>query len=101
MLMGESSRVSIHHLMLPPFANSVASNADSDSYTDVAKAPEAHQAALKAATGIAVVGARIIVDGDFAQETRTTWEKQMKDIESEKVIANLKDLLAPYRKQRE
>ncbi|KAJ9103064.1 hypothetical protein QFC21_002486 [Naganishia friedmannii] len=65
------------------------------------KAPEAHQAALKAATGIAVVGARIVVDGDFAQETRKTWEKQMTDIESEKVIANLKDLLAPYRKQRE
>lgn len=83
------------------FTDHLVSIVDSDSYTNVAKAPEAHEAALKAATAIAVVGARIIGDAGFAKETRSTWEKQMKDIEAEKVMADVRELLAPYRKTRE
>lgn len=73
---------------------------DSGSYTEVAKGPEAHAAALKASSAIAVVGARIIVDENFARETTETWERQMQDIKAKETVAEMNKLLAPFERAR-
>lgn len=72
---------------------------DSGSYAGVSKGPEAHQAALRAASAIAVVGARVIVDQVFAQETREVWKAQMKDIRAEETVRDLNRLLEPYKRE--
>lgn len=74
---------------------------DSESFAGVAKGPEAHQAALKAASAIAVVGARVVVDEGFARETRDTWATQMKEIHAEKTVRDLNKLLEPFKRQGE
>ena len=69
---------------------------DSGSYTEVAKGPEAHAATLKAASAIAVVGARVIVDDEFAKQTTEAWKKQMQDIRAEETVVEINKLLAPF-----
>lgn len=69
---------------------------DSGSYASVAKGPEAHQAALKAASAIAVVGARVIIDDKFASETIEAWKKQMDAIQAEETMRNMGKLLEPF-----
>ena len=74
----------------------MTSSIDSGSYAGVAKGPEAHQAALKAASAIAVVGARVIVDDGFASDTTSAWRKQMDDIQAEETRQNIEQLLKPF-----
>ena len=69
---------------------------DSGSYASVAKGPEAHQAALKAASAIAVVGARVIIDDKFAGEATEAWKKQMDAIQAEETMRNMGKLLGPF-----
>jgi hypothetical protein len=71
-------------------------SSDSGSYAGVAKGPEAHQAALKAASAIAVVGARVIVDKTFATETTEAWKKQMDNIQAEETVREMERLLQPF-----
>lgn len=71
---------------------------DSQSYAFVAKGPEAHQAALRAASAIAVVGARVVVDEAFARETRDTWKGQMEAIRAEETVKDLNRLLEPFKR---
>jgi hypothetical protein len=47
-------------------------------FADAAKTKEAHQLTLDAAVGIAVVGAKIIVDEEYRKSTQKEW-KQWKD----------------------
>ena len=72
---------------------------DSGSYAGVSKGPEAHQAALRAASAIAVVGARVIVDEVFATETREVWKAQMKDIGAVETVRDLIQLLEPFKRE--
>ncbi|KAI5451522.1 hypothetical protein NCC49_001508 [Naganishia albida] len=71
----------------------------SGSYESVSKGAEAHQAALRAASAIAVVGARVIADEAFARETRDAWEAQMRDIHAEETVKDLNKLLEPYKRE--
>lgn len=73
---------------------------DSDSYATYTKAPEAHQATLRGASAMSVVGARVVVDQEFAQETQEAWAKQMKSIKADETIADFKKVLGPYKKVR-
>src|SRR4051794_20985090 len=69
---------------------------DSDSYASAVLTPAAHGAALKAATAIAVVGARVIMDENFRKETRASWAKEMKAINAEDTIRSVDRLLSQY-----
>ncbi|CAO1615510.1 unnamed protein product [Parajaminaea phylloscopi] len=49
-------------------------------FTEAAKTPEAHQLTLKAATGIAVTGARMIVEPEFRTRVTEEWKEWKKQV---------------------
>lgn len=44
-------------------------------FTAAAKTPEAHKLTLKAAEGIAIIGARVVVEGEYRERVRKEWEE--------------------------
>lgn len=49
-----------------------------------------------AASAIAVVGARVVIDEAFARETTEVWKRQMQDIKAEETVQEMDKLLAPF-----
>lgn len=69
----------IHALYQIPLGDPHKNGNHTKGFADAAKTPEAHEATLKAATGIAVIGAKVLVDKEFRDETWKAWKEARKD----------------------
>ncbi|OXB36825.1 hypothetical protein J007_03433 [Cryptococcus neoformans] len=49
-------------------------------FAEAARTPEAHNRAMKVAKGLAVIGAKFMIDDNFAKETREAFEKLKEEI---------------------
>lgn len=49
-------------------------------FAEAARTPEAHNCAMKVAKGLAVIGAKFMIDDNFAKETREAFEKLKEEI---------------------
>lgn len=64
----------IHALYQIPLGDPHKNGNHTSGFTKAARTPEAHEATLKAATGIAVIGAKVLVDDKFREETWKAWK---------------------------
>lgn len=49
-------------------------------FADAARTPEAHNCAIKAAKGLAVIAAKFVTDDNFANETKQAFEKLKEEV---------------------
>ena len=49
-------------------------------FAEAARTPEAHSRAMKVAKGLAVIGAKFMIDENFAKETREAYEKLQEEV---------------------
>ncbi|ORY54994.1 Aminoacylase 1-like protein 2 [Leucosporidium creatinivorum] len=82
----------LHPMFLLPSA-SPEDFPHSSSFADAASTPSAHQAALRAAEGIAVAGLRVVVDESFRNQIRKEWEADMAASGAEEAIKQIREAL--------
>lgn len=68
---------------------------DSDTFADATKLPSSHDAALKAASGIASAGLRVLISEEFRKEMRDAWEADVGEDEEVKAAVRKIDELLP------
>jgi predicted kinase len=65
----------------------------SSSFAEAASTLSAHQAALRAAEGIAVAGVKVVVDEVFRKEIRKQWEADMAASGADEAIKQIQEAL--------
>lgn len=66
---------------------------DSPDFASAAALPSSHTAALRAATGIAVAGLKVIVDEAFRKQIRKEWEEDITSANAGEAVKTIADTL--------
>lgn len=66
---------------------------DGPTFTAAAALPSSHVAALRAATGIAVAGLKVIVDEAFRRQIRKEWEEDIRNANAAEAVRTIAEAL--------